>query len=144
MLLPSGPLHRPRGALEPMSRPSMDVISVFVSVMVPDPGQRTYWTILISSPGSQVEVLVRSIHHIDSSRVAGVGMKDRAALVFAEHADPLTILHPVVCYDIIVELFSTLDLLRGKGCLIVKVEIARSRGEPLEAPSHLLFEQLDL
>ena len=71
-------------------------------------------------------------------------MKDRAALVFAEHADPLTILHPVVCYDIIVELFSTLDLLWGKGCLIVKVEIARSRGEPLEAPSHLLFERLDL
>src|SRR5260370_6764175 len=35
--------------------------SVLVSVMVPDPGQRTFWTILISSPGSQVEVLVGDI-----------------------------------------------------------------------------------
>ena len=56
-------------------------------------------------------------------RVAGVGVKDRAALVFGEHADSLTIQIFSICYGIIVEDCSTLDLLRGKGCLIVKVEI---------------------
>jgi hypothetical protein len=50
-------------------------------------------------------------------------VKDRAALVFGEHADSLTIQIFSICYGIIVEDCSTLDLLRGKGCLIVKVEI---------------------
>jgi hypothetical protein len=54
-------------------------------------------------------------------RVARVGVKDRAAQVFVEHADPLTI--RVAGYRIVVERRSALELFRGKRSLIVKIEI---------------------
>src|SRR5260370_15226247 len=118
--------------------------SVLVSVMVPDPGLRTFWTILISPFGNEIEVLVGGLHHVDSPRVARVGVKHRAARVLVEHADALTVRIAWIRLRIVVERRSPLDFLGGKGRLIVKVEIARSRGEPLEAPSHPLFERLDL
>src|SRR5258708_6027560 len=120
--------------------------SVLVSVMVADPGQRTFWTILISSPGSQGEGLVGGVHHVATSRGAGVGVKHRAALVFVEDADPppVQIQRAGIGSAIVVEPRSIVGFLGGKRHVIVKVEIARSRGEPLEAPSHPLFERLDL
>ncbi len=71
-------------------------------------------------------------------------MKNRAALVFVEDADSLTVRVVGVHSPIVVECRSTVDFLRGKGRLIVKVEIAVERGDSLEAPSHPLFERLDL
>ncbi len=72
-------------------------------------------------------------------------MKDRAALVFGEHADSLTVQSAGIGSGIVVERGSSVGFLGGKRDVIVKVEIARSRGEPLEAPpSHPLFERLDL
>src|SRR5260370_20359872 len=118
--------------------------SVQVSVVIPDPGLRVFQILLIPSLGNQVEVLVGGIHHIDAPRVARVGVKNRAALVFVEDADTLTIHHAGVRSCIAEERRSTLDFLRCKGSLIVKVEIALERGDPLEAPSHALFEWLDL
>src|SRR5260221_1445753 len=123
---------------------SVSMRSVLVSVVIPDPGLRIFQTLLIPSLGNQVEVLVGGIHHIDAPRVARVGVKNRAALVLIEDADALTVHHAGVHSCIVEERRSTLDFLRGKGGLIVKVEIALERGDPLEAPSHALFEQLDL
>src|SRR5258707_8169990 len=123
---------------------SVSMRSVLVSVVIPDPGLRIFQTLLIPSLGNQVEVLVGGIHHIDAPRVARVGVKNRAALVFVEDADALTIHHAGVRSYIVEERRSTFDFLRVKGGLIVKVEIALERGDPLEVPSHALFEQLDL
>src|SRR5258708_34578330 len=123
---------------------SVPMRSVLVSVMIPDPGLRVFQTLLIPSLGNQVEVLVGSVHHVDAPRVARVGVKHRAALVFVEDADALTVHHAGVRSCIVEERRSTLDFLGGKGGLIVKVEIALERRDPLEAPSHPLFEQLDL
>ena len=112
--------------------------------MVPDPVLRPFQTLLISPLRNQIEVVVGAVHHVDSPRVARVGVKNRAALVFVEHADSLTVRVVGVHSRIVVERRSTVDFLRGKGRLIVKVEIALERGDPLEAPSHPLFERLDL
>jgi hypothetical protein len=134
---------KPRPSVTAVPKP-LPLRSVLVAVMVADPGQRTFLTILISSPGSQVEVVVGGVHHSDSPRVAGVGVKDRAALVFGDHADPLPVQRAGIGSGIVVERGSLVGFLGGKRDVIVKVEIARSRGEPLEAPSHSLFERLDL
>lgn len=99
--------------------------SVLVSVMVPDPGHCPFETILISPPGSQVEVLVGDIHHVDTPIIAGVGVEDRTALILEEHTDSRFIWNSAaICSSIIVEDCSTLDLLWGPGYVIIKVEIA--------------------
>jgi len=84
-----------------------------------------------------------SIPH-DAAARTGVGVKDRTALIFVEDADPLPVHLAGIGSGIVVERGSIVGLLGGKRDVIVKVEIARSRGEPLEAPSHPLFERLDL
>src|ERR1700730_13369699 len=88
--------------------------SVLVSVMVPDPGQRTFCTIVISSSGSQFEILVGGVHHVDTSRVARVGVKDRAALVFVEDTDPLPVQSVGTGSGIVVERGSLVGFLGGK------------------------------
>src|SRR6266849_4516956 len=134
----------PAGGRSPPAPPAEELPSILVSVVVPDPGLRSFQTLLISPLRNQVEVVVGSVHHIDSPRVARVGVKNRAALVFVEHADSLTVRVVGVHSRLVVERRSTVGFLRGKGRLIVKVEIALERGDPLEAPSHALFERLDL
>ena len=71
-------------------------------------------------------------------------MKDRAAFVFGEHADPPPVQRAGIGSGLVVERGSLVGFLGGKRDVIVKVVIARSRGEPLEAPSHPVFERLDL
>ena len=71
-------------------------------------------------------------------------MKHRTALIFGERADPLPVHRAGIGSCIVVKRGSIVGFLGGKRDVIVKVEIARSRGEPLEAPSHPLFERLDL
>src|SRR5215471_17561799 len=101
--LPQGTLPRP-DALSPWNRgsvvpeqegaaapKSVSVCSVLVSVVVPDPGLRVWKVLLIAALGNQVEVLIGGVHHVDAARKAGIGMKHRAALVFIECANPLTV-----------------------------------------------------
>src|SRR6266699_1137162 len=63
--------------------------SILISIVVPDPVLRSFQTFLISPLRNQIEVVVGAVHHVDSPRVARVGVKNRAALVFVEHADSL-------------------------------------------------------
>jgi len=118
--------------------------SIFISIVVPDPGLWPFQTLLISTLRNQVEVVVGAVHHVDSPRIARVGMKNRTALVFVERTDSLTVRVVGIHYPIVIERCSTLDFLRGKGRLIIIVEIIVQRGDPFEAPSHPLFERLDL
>src|SRR5215471_2447700 len=77
--------------------------SVLVSVVVPNPVLRIFVTFLISPLGNQIKVLIGGIHHIDSSRKAGVGVKNRAALVFVEHAGSLPVHRSGISSCIVVE-----------------------------------------
>src|SRR5438477_6076575 len=59
--------------------------SAFVAIVVPHP---VLWRfrVLISPFGNQVEVVIGGVHHVDSARVGGVGVKNGAAFVLVEHA----------------------------------------------------------
>src|SRR5205814_3130562 len=65
--------------------------SILVSVVVPDPVLRSFQTLLISPLRNQIEVVVGAVHHVDSPRVARVGVNNRGALVFVQHAASLTV-----------------------------------------------------
>ncbi len=94
-----------------------------IVVVMPNPGLREFQAILISPFGAEIEVLIGGVHHVDSSRIAGVGVKHRTALTFVEHADPLPVHRAGIGSGIVVKRGSLVGFLGGKRHVIVKVEI---------------------
>src|SRR6516225_2927848 len=60
---------------------------VVVLVVVAHPGLAEGQGILIAPLRYQVEIVVADVQHVDSARVAGVGVEDLAAVVLVEDAD---------------------------------------------------------
>src|ERR1700694_2461582 len=96
--------------------------SILISIVVPDPGLWVFQTLLISPFRNQIEVVVGAIHHVDSPRVAGIGVRNRADLVSVEDTDALTIREAGIRFRIVEVRRSSVDFLRGKRCLVVEVE----------------------
>src|SRR5256885_5837073 len=63
-----------------------------VSVVVLDPALRVLG-VLVSPLGNEVEIVVGRIHHVDTPRVARIGVEHRVAPVPVKHADTLAVHH---------------------------------------------------
>jgi hypothetical protein len=95
--------------------------------------------VLVAAFGREVEIHVRTQHLFVSPAVAGICMKDVAVLVLVENADAGELLdrgrdHLVVVVDL-----ASRDVLVAERNMIVEVEVALIRGDPIEALAHTLL-----
>src|SRR5258708_20934649 len=116
--------------------------SVFIGVMVTNPGPYLLQLVLVAPLWLQVEVVIGRVQHVDSSRVSRISVIDNPALVAVEDTNALPILAARTGVRIVVKRRSVLELFGGEGGVQVKVEIAPKGRHPLEAPAHALFERL--
>ena len=112
--------------------------------MVSDPRHCKGQTIFVTTLGYEIEVVVRAEGHLGPSRVSRVSVEDLTTLVFVKHTDPgafftgefdeiKVVVHPAPG-----------DLILCKGHVVVVVEAASVRRNPLEPSTHALFKRLDL
>ena len=62
--------------------------SVAVGVVAPQPGHGIWQVLFVPPPRCQVDVVVGAVQHVQSPRVAGIGVQRLAAVAAQEHADP--------------------------------------------------------
>src|ERR1700679_614725 len=116
-----------------------------VPVTVPHPvGQVVARTGFVAPLRSEVEIHVGSGQHFVSSAVRGIGVEDLTGPILVEDADSRKFFAYEFPRLVVVIDLSRCDFLLCERHVIVIVEVAVIRREPAEAPTHALFESLDL
>src|SRR6187549_1725155 len=69
-----------------MTIPNVRVTTTSVAIVMADPRLRSLRALFITPLRHDVEVVVRSIHHVDTARVARIRVEDVPALILVENA----------------------------------------------------------
>src|SRR5258708_19349971 len=107
--------------------------------MAPHPRLGIRQSVLVAPLRREVEVVIGRIHHVHPARVTGISVEDRATVIPVEHADAGALASRLVETVVVVGLAPGLLLWRIAH-LVVVVETAALRGNPLELPAHALLE----
>jgi hypothetical protein len=93
-------------------------------VMPTNPFHREFEHALISTFWYQVEIVISAVKHIDTARIARIGVEHFVLTILVEDADAHEFGHGIWHNLIVIERLATGDLLGRERNLIVEVEIA--------------------
>src|SRR6266704_5773908 len=89
--------------------------------------------------GHDVEVAIIQVQHFDATRESRISTKHLARRVLVEDTDALPLRWARILYLEVVEGFLLFHLFRSEGHVVIEIEVASERRDPLEAPAHALL-----
>lgn len=115
-----------------------------IAIMMADPGHAEGQTVFVAPFGDKIEEVIRAHQNVQSPRIAGIGMKDFARRILGEDAGTRTFFAGELALGVVVLHLASGLFFRREGNVIVKIEIASERRDPLKLPAHALLEGFDL
>src|SRR5215471_2768174 len=101
-------------------------------------------TVFVAPFGNKIEIVVRVDRALAPASVSRIGVEDIAFRVLVKDADARSFrARKLDEIEVVLDLAPG-DLLRGERSLEVIVEIRAERRDPIELPSHSLFEGFNL